>query len=109
MLDILKDPDFVSEIQIQRIANTVNAKGRNQTITTDGVILGHMQPASPKEREILPEAERVKETKAVWSLDELTTDTRILIGDGYRVASVEKWDTADGVYYKALAVLEDQE
>lgn len=106
-LDVLRDPDIVTSIEIERIEKTVSAKGRTETTATPGTITASVQPATPEERETLPEADRVKETIAVWTEDDLAVKCRVAWAGGwYRVAAVERWTTPQGVYARALAVKE---
>lgn len=105
--ELLSDPDFVSEIPIERISKGVDDRGRTTVETVMDQIDASVQPATPRERETLAEADRVKETIGVWTIAALTEDSRIhWSGATYRVASVEKWTDPDGDYYHALAVRE---
>jgi hypothetical protein len=106
ILELLTDPDFVVKgIPVTRRTKDTDKNGRTKPITVMSTISGNVQPATPKERETLPEAERNKDTIAVSSLEELSTgDTVIYHGQAHDVASVERWDEPLGTYYKILAV-----
>lgn len=108
VLSLLSDPDFVSEVSIERTTETVDGHGRTQVAITPGAILASVQPATPRERETLPEADRVKETIALWTVAAIDEDTRVFwLGKAFRVAAVEPWRTPGGAYTRALAVRED--
>lgn len=108
VLSLLSDPDFVNELAIERIAETVDAHGRTQTATTSDTILASVQPATPRERETLPEADRVKETIALWTLATIDENARVIwLGKAFRVAAVEPWRTPGDAYTRVLAVRED--
>lgn len=106
---MLEDPDFVVQLDIERITKSVNGRGRTSTEErADTITATRPQPASPRERETLPEADRVKETISIHTLSPLTEDTRVLwSGATWRIAAVEKWSDVDGDYYRALAVREE--
>lgn len=105
--ELLMDPDFVVGIQIEQIIKATNERGRTTTETIADTIDANVQPSSPRERETLAEADRIKESIAVWTLAPIAEDVRIHWSSGaYHVATVEKWTDTDGDYYHAVAVRE---
>lgn len=105
--ELLTDPDFVADIPIERIEKVTDDHGRTQTTTTAATIQGSVQPATPRERETLPEADRVKETLSIWTLAQISEDTRFTWrGASYRAASIETWDPPNDGFCKVLAVKE---
>lgn len=108
VLSLLSDPDFVSEVTIERLTETVDSHGRSRTDAAPAAILASVQPATPRERETLPEADRVKETIALWTVAEIDENARVFwLGKAFRVAAVEPWRTPGGAYTRVLAVRED--
>lgn len=105
--ELLLDPDFVTEIPIEQIIKSTNERGRTTAATVADMIDANVQPSSPRERETLAEADRVKESIAIWTLAAIAEDVRVHWSGGtYRVASVEKWTDRDGDTYHAVAVKE---
>lgn len=108
LFDILKDPDFASVCTLISIARTVDDQGRNQESDQRQDIEAAIQPASPKEIETLPEAERTRSTIAVWSMAPLDLGGKISWrGDLYKIASVNIWDGFGDRLFHALAIKEN--
>ena len=96
--EILEDPDFQVELEIERRTETVDKAGRGQTQATRSAIIACIQPLTSDELERLPEADRNRESLAVWSRSMLcgtgpnhAPDLIIWQGKTYEVTGVEKW------------------
>jgi hypothetical protein len=111
--DVILDPDFRTTFALIRRTETVDELG---TAHVDEQFLGGagvMQPATPKERERLPEGDQMGEAVAVYSVTPLLAgddqgqkpDRIAYYGLLYEVKSVEPWGNAPDGYCKALAVL----
>lgn len=106
---LLDDLRLVSTLEIERQAKTVDGRGR--TVCETGpreTILGSVQPLSPRERELLPEADRESEALALFTRHPgLDTRTRVFHrGSVYRVSAVEPWETPRGTYCRAVLIRE---
>lgn len=88
-----EDEDFNNgEITIIRTVETVNSRGRPETSSTSQPAMANVQPATPKELERLPEADRVNETIAVRVCAEIEHKTKIVWKKKtYTVVSIEEW------------------
>lgn len=78
--------------------------------TIDTQIKATVQPATARDLEILPEAERRKQIMTVWSLiefrisgDETDTDSDLLIIDGNNYKIIHAYDRSQNGFYKSLA------
>lgn len=113
LLDILTDPDLGgTDFTYDRVAATVNDKGRTVQTMTTLQASGNIQPAPGKERELLPEGDRTKEALLIFTVAELSAGSETTAPDlvtyrgrKYRVAMVEPWREHGG-FTKAVAVLE---
>lgn len=106
--ELLTDPDFVAPIRIVRIVRGVDDRGRTTETETEDTIQGSVQPATPREREVLPEADRIKESLTIWTVAEVGEADRLFWqGTAYRVASIETWNPPNDGFRKILAVKED--
>jgi hypothetical protein len=65
--DLLDDPDFRQNFTVARITETVTSKGRAELSSTNLTISGVIVPATPRQLERLPEADRSSEIIAVYS------------------------------------------
>lgn len=107
LAEILTDPDFRSVVPIERRVRGVDSHGRATETVTPGSIVAVVQPAGAEERETLPEAERGKAARSIWTLTELDGDVRAVIGgEGWLVRQVQPWVFSGETYYQAVAVLE---
>lgn len=106
---VLTDPDLVLDVTLERLAEGISARGRAEiTVTATQTIRASVQPATPEERETLPEAERTKAALTLWTLAALDSDVRILWqGRGWRVQAVETWQDGATPYTRAVAIRED--
>lgn len=108
VFDVLNDPDFASARSVIRLTWAVDPMGYNQAAEESFDVLAAVQPASPKEIETLPEAERSRSTIAVWTMVELDQGCKMeWRDDSYRIASVNVWDAFGGRLFHALAIKED--
>lgn len=96
--EILEDPDFQVELEIERRTETVDEAGRGHMQASRSAIIACIQPLTPDELERLPEADRDRESLAVWSASLLqgtgpnhAPDLIIWQGKTYEVTGVEKW------------------
>jgi len=108
--DVLSDPDFATVFDVVRTTTAVSG-GRTvlQSQTTANVI-GVVQPASTRELERLPEAERTRGAITIYTTFALnagsagfTADTVNWNGSSYTVMSVDDWSQFGAGYVKALA------
>ena len=115
LLDILMDPDMGGTAFVyERVTETVSAKGRAETSSALVSADGNIQPAPGRERELLPEGDRAKESILIFTPAELSAGGGSIQADlvhyrdgKYRVATAEAWREHAG-FTKAVAVLEVQ-
>lgn len=108
--ELMIDPDFVRAFTLRRPSlGTFADEGVYSTTYGEQSLIGVIQPASPKELELLPEGSRLDEVLAIWS------NVEMRVGDGakvesdvvvhntksYRVIKCEPWPEAG--FYKVLA------
>lgn len=113
--DVLNDPDFRQDFTVTRSVETVNLKGRGETSSEIIPASGCIVPATPRQLERLPEAERSSEIMAIYSNVQLTPGSETLAPDqvtwrgrNYRVVSLD--DYADyGGWCVALAAAVDMQ
>ena len=114
LADTILDPDMGAvTFTYERISEVVDDYGRSQTTTARIDTVGNIQPAPGKERELLPEADRLKETLLIFATvpllagenDDTKADRVFYKNTAYRVRLAEAW-SEHGIY-KALAVKED--
>lgn len=111
MMDVsflLDDPDFCMVFTVLRRSEAVNSKGRAEHAEERLHMTGVVQPASPREREVLPEGDRDRETLVLYTrrplrvgspADGTAPDCVLYGGARYAVAAVETWQG----YTRALA------
>ena len=115
LLDVITDPDLGGcEFAYLRVTETVDSKGRSALTGMLQATQGNIQPAPGKERELLPEEDRVKAAILIFTPAELTVgqgatkaDRIQYQGNIYRVALAEPWREHAG-FTKAVAVLEEE-
>ncbi len=113
LIDMFNDPDMGGcYFSYGRIVETVNNKGRAEQTVQAFPAQGNIQPAPGRERELLPEEDRAKESIIIYTAALLTAGggetkaDRIYYADGvYRVSLAEPWREHGG-FTKAVAVLE---
>ena len=113
LADVVTDPDLGAvSFQYARLVETVNAQGRAALEETLHDAIGNIQPAPGKERELLPDEDRIKAAILIFTPVELLAgdetikaDRVYYNGSTYRVTLAEPWAAA-GSFYKALAVKE---
>jgi len=112
--DLIGDPDFRSAYTLIRGTEIVDDHGRGQSTWEELPAQGIIQPASPRDRERLPEGDRTTEVLAVYSVEPLymgddagqKPDQIRYLGRIYEVRTVEDWHReGPGGYTKGLAVL----
>ncbi|WP_413207765.1 hypothetical protein [Rhodospirillum sp. A1_3_36] len=108
---ILSDPEFTEPLSLRVTAESVDDHGRLvEAAEVLHEIQASIQPASPDERESLPDGQRDKATVVVWTitdLDVLGEDAAIRFnwrGTDYLIQAVEPWPK--GGYVRALATQE---
>ncbi len=105
--------NFAVPLEVVRFNPTTRVKGRAQAKTESGrfTIMASIQPMSAREQQLLPEGQRVENTKKIYTLTELRTarqadgtepDHVIYNGHTYEVRSVEDWVDLGG-YWKVIA------
>lgn len=107
--EVVADPDFTRTFTVRRPTSTFANEGVHTSTYTDSTLTGIVQPASPKEMELLPEGHRVGDVIAVWSTlemragnaDTIEADVIVVDGKSYKVLRCEPW--ADAGYWKVLA------
>lgn len=106
---LMADPDLAWPFDIVRRTESL-VKGRAVISTQEEHAMGVVQPATPRELERLPEADRVKSTLVVFTASPLFVDddSSGKAADGirwqgelYTVSAVENWQ--DYGFFKALA------
>lgn len=113
LLAIVTDPDLGAvTFEYLRIAEKVDSKGRAVFSEEKFSAVGNIQPTPGKERELLPEGERDKESIVIFtpaplradSSDGKKADLVLFTKSRYRVLLVENWGYLCA-YTKATAVL----
>lgn len=111
-LAMLTDPELGAvNFTVERVTSSIDNKGRAKETAETHVAQGSVQPATGKERELLPEGERTSETIAVYTPfalrmnDEGNVKADIIISQGkrYRVAMVQPW-VVNGKYAYSYAL-----
>ena len=106
--DVLDDPDFLAPFTVIRAVERVTEKGRAERTEETFTAAGCVQPATAREREVLPEGERDRETLVIYTRTALRTgdeaegtaaDAIDVNGVRYTVSAVEAWPH----YVRALA------
>jgi hypothetical protein len=96
--DIITDPDFVQDFQLVHCQGLFQNGRWTETETLPAIaVRGIVIPAKDDELQILPEAERLNATQAVYALQELTigdqegiqADRIIYLGQWYRLVHVK--------------------
>ena len=111
--DIITDPDFVTTFAVIRRTESTDDNGRSHVAEELLSGRGVIQPATPEERERLPEGDTVSAVMAVYSQEPLLAgdeagckpDIIAYLGKEYEVKSVEDWRNNGAGYSKALAVM----
>ncbi|WP_285908115.1 hypothetical protein [Pseudodesulfovibrio pelocollis] len=111
--DVLDDPDFRVEFIVTRSVETVNAQGMTVLTGTDLPMSGVILPATDRQLNRLPEADRSSEVVAVYTSQPLTPGTPTLApdvvhwrGGQFQVVQVQDWLQTGGVCI-ALAAATD--
>lgn len=95
-------------------ASTVNAYGESTASVTDSTRDVVVHPATTAALERLPEADRLRETIAVYSTSALSTtsstkpDLVYYESDWYEIVESEDYNTLGGMYITLAQRLEDQ-
>lgn len=116
---VVNNPKFAQSFNITRSQGGVfDDTGVWQDVTVDVPMFGVIQPATPKELEQVPEADRVKEVKSFHSQQEMfLTETTAIDDANARISDIVTWTTTgeqyrlvklypweDFGYFKALGV-----
>jgi hypothetical protein len=106
---MMTDPDFVRGFQVMRptlsVANEGEASYSYDTLEMKGIV----QPASPRDIQMLPEGSRLKDVISVWcgkpirggNGNDKEADVLIIGVRRYRVIKAEPWP--DNGYYRVFA------
>ncbi len=119
LVGVILDPELGGGVyEYGRITETVDEHGRAASSEELGTFKGNIQPAPGKERELLPEGDRVKVSILIFAdcnlvagdlnnnEEQNTKADRVYYhGSVYRVRLAEPWREQAG-FTKALAVLE---
>lgn len=116
LTDVILDPELGGgTFKGSRITESFDDYGRAQFAAEPFEFSGNIQPAPGRERELLPEGDREKETLLVFTPAALSAgqgqnraDRLYYQGNVYRVALAEAW-REHAAFTKALAVLEAEE
>jgi hypothetical protein len=106
--ELLVDPDFVRSFTIKRPTGSFANEGVYSVTYSDLSATGCVQPASPRELQLMPEGSRLGDVIAVWSNVEMRvadgkveSDVIVVDSKNYKVVKCEPWPESG--YYKALA------
>lgn len=110
--DVLDDPDFWSNITVERIQSGVDARGETALTRTQFPILGCVQPISTQELLRSPDAERLRGGVTVYarfgfiSGDGPMSADNIIVGKTrYTVISTNDWGAYGSGYTQAQCAL----
>lgn len=107
--ELMSDPDFSRSFTVKRPTGAFADEGVYASTYEKIQMTGVVQPASPKELQMLPEGSRLTDIIAVWSNlemrvatgDKSESDVIVVDSKKYRVIKCEPW--ADAGYFKVLA------
>jgi hypothetical protein len=107
--ELMDDPDFARSFTLRRPAGAFSVDGVFASSYSDRQLVGIVQPATPREIQMLPEGSRLKDIISVWSASEMrgadgkAAESDILVVDGksYRVVRAEPW--AHAGYFRVFA------
>lgn len=101
--ELLNDPDLAVTVTLIRSVETVTEQGRSERIETEIPIVCVVLPATSKQLERLPDADRTSETVAVYSEFGLTSGTSthapdivVWQGERYEVKDVQDFGETAG-------------
>lgn len=115
VIELMSDPDFCQSFIIERSAGGSWQAGKWVNNITEVPSYGAMQPASPRDKDMVPEGDRITGLVAVWSSSPIFTtgttgvddaaahisDIIIWHGQRYTVLGVKPW--FDDGYWRAVA------
>ena len=105
--ELIHDPDFCETFTL-RHKTGVWVDGLFQTTATDTSVTGVVRPATGKELELLPEGDRMKDTKVFYTWekvqvaeDENASDEFLWKGSRYKALQVKDWSSHG--FYETMA------
>lgn len=109
--ELFGDPDFFDNYNVLRMVRTVDQHGRANDSGAIFTITANIQPATPEQVELIPEAMRlttstiicITQTKLVALTDTTAGDQIQYHGRNWRVMQVADWSEYGEGYYAAIA------
>lgn len=111
--ELMSDPDFVDAISVITRYPTIDYLGQNHLAESSINSVGCVQPASYKEIQRVPEAQRVSDMSSFWFKGVITatapgkySSVLVFKGQRYQVLTVADWSNFGEGYTQGVCVAE---
>ena len=106
MIDLLTDTDMgATEVTVISAQEGVDDYGYRVAETVTAKIIAIVQPSTPEERQVLPEAVRNDAAITLYTVSTFVLSDQVIWQDQtYTVQNVEPWDVLGNSYCRAVAV-----
>ena len=108
---LLSDPDFADAITVTRVTTTIDSHGRSVATTATVSAIAVMQPATAAQLDVIPEAERSRDSVAIYTTFALRmavaggeADRVAWRGKTFRVANVKDFLNYGAGHVEAIGV-----